>query len=133
MDRNMKKYLRQVRCCLPGNKEQKKRILDQVQAQIKDCPPDMTYPELVAFIGEPEAVAAAQIESLPALQVAQDIRRDFWIKRIIVAFLAVVIVILAVALTVAVVDAHKSAYAAVVEGDITIESISVEEKKTNVP
>ena len=131
MDRNMKKYLRQVGRCLPGNKEQKKWILDQVQAQIRDCPPDMTYPELVAFIGEPEAVAAAQIESLPALQVAQAIRRDFWLKRIIVTFLAVVIVLFSIALTIAVIGALKSANGTIVREDIKI--ISTSEEETTSP
>ena len=129
----MKKYLRQVRHCLPGDREQKKWILDQVQAQIRDCPPDITYSELVDSIGQPEAVAATQIESLPALQVAQNIRRDFWIKRIIITFLTLTVVIFTIATVIAVVDAHKSMHGEISEKGIVIEKNITEEDTENVP
>ncbi|MBO4873111.1 MAG: hypothetical protein J5496_06820 [Lachnospiraceae bacterium] len=128
-----KKYLRQVWRCLPGNKEQKNWILDQVQAQIRDCPPDITYSELVDSIGQPEAVAAAQIESLPALQVAQSIRRDFWVKRIVIAFLTMAVITLTVATVIALIDAHKSAHGTISQKEIVIEKNITEEDTDNAP
>ncbi len=116
---DMQKYLRQVKRCLPGTKEQKVWILDQVRAQIMESPTPLSYTGILEFVGPPEQVAATQIEALPALQIAQSVRRDYWIKKFIAVFLALVILIFSVALIIAVSDAHKQVQGSFYEGTIS--------------
>ena len=133
---DMQKYLRQVKRCLPGTKEQKIWILDQVRAQIMESPTPLSYTGILEFVGPPEQVAATQIEALPALQIAQSVRRDFWIKRVVISFLALLLILITIALTVAVIDTHKQSHGDPYEGTITtiqkdpifIEEVEINEK-----
>ena len=87
-----KKYLRAVRQCLPGIGKENAFILEQIREQIEAVPKNLTYSEIVDFIGTPEKVAAAQIENMAPSELVKRIRVQNWIKKIIILVAAVILV-----------------------------------------
>ena len=88
------KYIRRVRRCLPGSRRQTAWIGDQVRNSLGADVTRLSYAEIVDQLGTPEALAAAQIEAMPASEIVEKVQLQNWIKKVILAAVFTVIVLL---------------------------------------
>ena len=89
------KYIRQVRSSLPGTRKQTAWIADQIRNNLGSDFSALSYAEIVDRLGTPEALAAEQIEAMPAAEIAEKVRLQCWLKKVILAVACVVIILLA--------------------------------------
>ena len=114
------KYIRQVRSSLPGTRKQTAWIADQIRNNLGSDFSALSYAEIVDRLGTPEALAAEQIEAMPAAEIAEKVRLQNWLKKVILAVACVVIILLAGLMIAEYVDARKS-----VRGKLYAEEITV--------
>ena len=114
------KYIRQVRSSLPGTRKQTAWIADQIRNSLGSEFSALSYAEIVDRLGTPEALAAEQIEAMPAAEIAEKVRLQSWLKKVILAVACVVIILLAGLMIAEYVDARKN-----VRGNLYTEEITV--------
>ena len=114
------KYIRQVRSSLPGTRKQTAWIADQIRNSLGSEFSALSYAEIVDRLGTPEALAAEQIEAMPAAEIAEKVRLQSWLKKVILAVACVVIILLAGLMIAEYVDASKN-----VRGNLYAEEITV--------
>ena len=114
------KYIRQVRSSLPGTRKQTAWIADQIRNSLGSEFSALSYAEIVDRLGTPEALAAEQIEAMPAAEIAEKVRLQNWLKKVILAVACVVIILLAGLMIAEDVDARKN-----VRGNLYAEEITV--------
>lgn len=114
------KYIRQVRSCLPGTRKQTAWITDQIRGSLGDDFSALSYAEIVDRLGTPEALAAEQIEAMPAAEIAEKVRLQNWIKKVILAVACTIVILLAGLIVVEYVDASKD-----VRGELREEEIII--------
>ena len=102
------KYIRRVRRCLPGSRRQTAWIGDQVRNSLGADVTRLSYAEIVDQLGTPEALAAAQIEAMPASEIVEKVQLQNWIKKVILAAVFTVIVLLTCLVIAEYVDARKT-------------------------
>ncbi len=114
------KYIRRVRSCLPGTRKQTAWICEQICCNLDTDISQLSYTEIIDRLGTPESLAAEQIESMPPMEIAEKMRLQNWIKKVVLA-VAVTIIILLTGLVVAeYVDARKAARGNVYQEEISI-------------
>ena len=118
------KYIRQVRSSLPGTRKQTAWIADQIRNSLGSEFSALSYAEIVDRLGTPEALAAEQIDAMPAVEIAEKVRLQNWLKKVILAVACVVIILLAGLMIAEYVDARKS-----VRGNLYEEEIIVGQKE----
>ena len=114
------KYIRRVRSSLPGTRKQTAWIADQIRNNLGSDFSALSYAEIVDRLGTPEALAAEQIEAMPAAEIAEKVRLQSWLKKVILAVACVVIILLAGLMIAEYVDARKN-----VRGNLYTEEITV--------
>lgn len=114
------KYIRRVRSSLPGTRKQTAWIADQIRNNLGSDFSALSYAEIVDRLGTPEALAAEQIEAMPAAEIAEKVRLQSWLKKVILAVACVVIILLAGLMIAEYVDARKN-----VRGNLYAEEITV--------
>jgi len=114
------KYIRRVRSSLPGTRKQTAWIADQIRNNLGSDFSALSYAEIVDRLGTPEALAAEQIEAMPAAEIAEKVRLQSWLKKVILAVACVVIILLAGLMIAEYVDASKN-----VRGNLYAEEITV--------
>lgn len=127
---DLAKYLREVRSCLPGTRKQTRGVTDLLQSSLLADAGDLSYAQLVERFGTPAALAATQIETMPAIEIAEKVRFQNWLKKTIVIVAAVLILLVAGLCMAEYIDGHRSAHGQITEGPVThIASYSVESTK----
>ena len=114
------KYIRRVRRCLPGTRKQTAWIGEQIRNSLDSGFSELSYAKIVDQLGTPEALAAAQIEAMPAAEIAEKVRLQNWIKKVILAVAFAVIILLAGLVVAEYVDARAIVRGNFYEGQITI-------------
>lgn len=114
------KYVRQVRSCLPGTRNQTAWITDQIRSSLGDGFSALSYAEIVDRLGTPESLATEQIEAMPAAEIAEKVRLQNWIKKVILAVACTIIILLAGLIVAEYVDAKASARGKLSQDEITI-------------
>ena len=114
------KYIRRVRSSLPGTRKQTAWIADQIRNNLGSDFSALSYAEIVDRLGTPEALAAEQIEAMPAAEIAEKVRLQSWLKKVILAVACVVIILLAGLMIAEYVDARMN-----VRGKLYAEEITV--------
>ncbi len=114
------KYIRQVRSSLPGTRKQTAWIADQIRNSLGSEFSALSYAEIVDRLGTPETLAAEQIDAMPAVEIAEKVRLQNWLKKVILAVACVVIILLAGLMIAEYVDAKE-----VVRGELYKEEITV--------
>ena len=105
---DLAKYLREVRSCLPGTRKQTRGVTDLLQSSLLADAGDLSYAQLVERFGTPAALAATQIETMPAIEIAEKVRFQNWLKKTIVIVAAVLILLVAGLCMAEYIDGHKS-------------------------
>ena len=114
------KYIRQVRSSLPGTRKQTAWIADQIRNSLGSEFSALSYAEIVDRLGTPEALAAEQIDAMPAVEIAEKVRLQNWLKKVILAVACVVIILLAGLMIAEYVDASKKVRGNLYEEEITV-------------
>ena len=114
------KYIRRVRSCLPGTRKQTSWICEQVCDNLDTDISQLSYAEIVDRLGTPESLAAEQIDAMPAREIAEKMRLQNWIKKLVLAIAATIIILLTGLVVVEYVDARKNVRGSVYEDGITI-------------
>ena len=114
------KYIHRVRSSLPGTRKQTAWIADQIRNSLGSEFSALSYAEIVDRLGTPETLAAEQIDAMPAVEIAEKVRLQNWLKKVILAVACVVIILLAGLMIAEYVDAKE-----VVRGELYKEEITV--------
>ncbi len=114
------KYIRRVRRCLPGTRKQTAWIGEQIRNSLDSGFSELSYAEIVDQLGTPEALAAAQIEAMLPMEIAEKVRLQNWIKKVILAVFLAVIILLAGLIVAEYVDASKNVRGKLYEDGISI-------------
>ena len=117
---DVNKYIRRVRRCLPGSRRQTAWIGDQVRNSLGADVTRLSYAEIVDHLGTPEALAAAQIEAMPASEIAEKVRLQNWVKKVILAVAFAVIILFAGLVIAEYADARKNVRGYVDIGEASI-------------
>lgn len=123
-DRQLRRYLRQIRSMLPCGGKRRRELMDNVRSGViryLEEHPDATAEQVMAYFGAPEAIAASYVESAGTAEILRSVR----IRRKITAMVAVVLLVIllswAVVVTWAVIDAYRD-----VRGDILVTTTEIE-------
>ena len=123
-DRQLRRYLRQIRSMLPCGGKRRRELMDNVRSGViryLEEHPDATAEQVMAYFGAPEAIAASYVESAGTAEILRSVR----IRRKITAMMAVVLLVIllswAVVVTWAVIDAYRD-----VRGDILVTTTEIE-------
>ena len=123
-DRQLRRYLRQIRSMLPCGGKRRRELMDNVRSgatRYLEEHPDATAEQVMAYFGAPEAIAASYVESAGTAEILRSVR----IRRKITAMVAVVLLVIllswAVVVTWAVIDAYRD-----VRGDILVTTTEIE-------
>lgn len=114
------KYMRRVRSCLPGTRKQTVWICEQVLSSLDTDISKLSYAEIVDRLGTPESLAAEQIDAMPAREIAEKMRLQNWIKKLVLAVAATIIILLTGLVVMEYVDARESTRGRLYEDGITI-------------
>ena len=114
------KYIRRVRRCLPGTRKQTAWIGEQIRNSLDSGFSELSYAEIVDQLGTPEALAAAQIEAMLPMEIAEKVRLQNWIKKVVLAVFLAVIILLAGLIVAEYVDASKNVRGKLYEDGISI-------------
>ena len=115
------KYIRRVRRCLPGTRKQTAWIGEQIRNSLGEDIAGLSYAEIVDQLGTPEALAAAEIETMPAAEIAEKVRLQNWVKKVILAAAFAIIILFAGLVVAEYVDASKD-----VHGHIEVEEVIID-------
>ena len=118
------KYIRRVRSCLPGTRKQTAWICEQVRGNLDTDISQLSYAEIVDRLGTPESLAAEQIESMPPMEIAEKMRLQNWIKKVVLAIAATIIILLTGLVVAEYVDARKDVQGYIEAGEAVIISES---------
>lgn len=123
-DRQLRRYLRQIRSMLPCGGKRRRELMDNVRSGViryLEEHPDATAEQVMAYFGAPEAIAASYVESAGTAEILRSVR----IRRKITAMVAVVLLVIllswAAVVTWAVIDAYRD-----VRGDILVTTTEIE-------
>jgi hypothetical protein len=123
-DRQLRRYLRQIRSMLPCGGKRRRELMDNVRSGVTrylEEHPDATAEQVMAYFGAPEAIAASYVESAGTAEILRAVR----IRRKITAMVAVVLLVIllswAAVVTWAVIDAYRD-----VRGDILVTTTEIE-------
>ncbi len=123
-DRQLRRYLRQIRSMLPCGGKRRRELMDNVRSgatRYLEEHPDATAEQVMAYFGAPEAIAASYVESAGTAEILRAVR----IRRKITAMVAVVLLVIllswAAVVTWAVIDAYRD-----VRGDILVTTTEIE-------
>lgn len=123
-DRQLRRYLRQIRSMLPCGGKRRRELMDNVRSGVTrylEEHPDATAEQVMAYFGAPEAIAASYVESAGTAEILRSVR----IRRKITAMVAVVLLVIllswAAVVTWAVIDAYRD-----VRGDILVTTTEIE-------
>ena len=114
------KYIRRVRRCLPGTRKQTAWIGEQIRNSLGEDISRLSYAEIVDQLGTPEALAVAEIKAMPAAEIAEKVRLQNWVKKVILAVAFAIIILFAGLVIAEYVDAKLSARGTLYEEEITI-------------
>ena len=117
------KYMRRVRSCLPGTRKQTVWICEQVCGNLDTDISQLSYAEIIDRLGTPESLAAEQIEAMQPMEIAEKMRLQNWIKKLVLAVAATIIILLTGLVVMEYVDARKA-----VDGSLYREEISIIDK-----
>lgn len=118
---DLTKYLRKVSTYLPGTKKQTQGIIKLLKEDVLSDAANLSFNQIVERFGTPAAMAATQIEIMPALEIAEKVRFLKWLKKIIVIVAAALIMLFAGLCIAEFIDAHHSAEGESIKGNIEIE------------
>ena len=129
---DLTKYLRKVSTYLPGTKKQTQGIIKLLKEDVLSDAANLSFNQIVERFGTPAAMAATQIEimpkppvgtnpAMPALEIAEKVRFQKWLKKIIVIVAAALIMLFAGLCIAEFIDAHHSAEGESIKGNIKIE------------
>ena len=123
-DRQLRRYLRQIRSMLPCGGKRRRELMDNVRSgatRYLEEHPDATAEQVMAYFGAPEAIAASYVESAGTAEILRAVR----IRRKITAMVAVVLLVILLSwvavVTWAVIDAYRD-----VRGDILVTTTEIE-------
>lgn len=111
LDKNIKKYLRQVRSFLPCNLREKKRMLSDLQGRIGDyleANPGADFSAVEAHFGTPQQIATAFVDEMGTAELLLKLRVRKRIIRVVVAFMAVIMLGIFTFYTVALIDSFAA-------------------------
>ena len=118
---DLTKYLRKVSTYLPGTKKQTQGIIKLLKEDVLSDAANLSFNQIVERFGTPAAMAATQIEIMPALEIAEKVRFQKWLKKIIVIVAAALIMLFAGLCIAEFIDAYHSAEGESIKGNIKIE------------
>lgn len=118
---DLTKYLRKVSTYLPGTKKQTQGIIKLLKEDVLSDATNLSFDQIVERFGTPAAMAATQIEIMPALEIAEKVRFQKWLKKIIVIVAAALIMLFAGLCIAEFIDAHHSAEGESIKGNVEIE------------
>ena len=121
---DISRYLQQVRSYLPGGKKENQWVLNQLQDRINETLQDPSYEKLVEAFGAPESLAAEQIANIPPEKIAKEIHLVHWIKKMVLIFIAILLILFSALAILEYIDGHASAQGQISEGGIVIEQSS---------
>ncbi len=114
------KYMRRVRSCLPGTRKQTAWICEQVCGNLDTDISQLSYAEIIDRLGTPESLAAEQIEAMQPMEIAEKMRLQNWIKKLVLAVAVTIIILLTGLVVVEYVDAREVARGSVYREEISI-------------
>lgn len=114
------KYIRQVRSSLPGTRKQTAWIADQIRNSLGSEFSALSYAEIVDRLGTPETLAAEQIDAMPAVEIAEKVRLQNWLKKVILAVASAIVILMTGLIVAEYVDASKQ-----VQGKLREEGIII--------
>ena len=114
------KYIRRVRSSLPGTRKQTAWIADQIRNNLGSDFSALSYAEIEDRLGTPEALAAEQIEAMPAAEIAEKVRLQNWLKKVILAVVCAIVILLTGLIVAEYVDASKKVRGNLYEEEITV-------------
>ena len=110
LDKNIKKYLRQVRSLLPCNLREKKRMLSDLQGRIGDyleANPDADFSAVEAHFGTPQQIATAFVDEMGTAELLLKLRVRKRVIRVTAAFMAAILLGIFTFYTVALIDFYN--------------------------
>lgn len=126
MNRELKRYYRDILHLLPGNVKQKKQLMEtlweSVSAYIEENP-QVTIQEVQAHFGTPQQIAAAYLEEMSTPEVIKKIKTRKTVICIICAAVALALLMWGIVLAIALSDAQNSAKGNVETGNLVIEEM----------
>jgi predicted Fe-S protein YdhL (DUF1289 family) len=111
MNRNCKRYLRQIRRWLPCTPGKKQSILGRIRENIMQYlqeNADPTFQDLQERFGDPQQIAAACVDEMGSMELLRDLRICRRIVTVVVAAAMAAVLIWAAAVTIMSIDAHDS-------------------------
>ena len=76
-DRQLRRYLRQIRSMLPCGGKRRRELMDNVRSgatRYLEEHPDATAEQVMAYFGAPEAIAASYVESAGTAEILRAVR-----------------------------------------------------------
>lgn len=110
-DRDLRRYLRQVRGWLPCGGKLKKQIMGQIEDRVRDFlehNPDADLTRLQAEFGTPQAIAAAYVDNTDTAEILKSLRVRRRIVAIVAITMAVILISWAAAVTWTIIDYSNS-------------------------
>lgn len=111
-EKQLRKYYRSIRSWLPCSGKLKKRIICDIESTIHgylDENPSADFAEIEQRYGTPQQIAATYIDEMGTLELMKQLKIRRRITHAIFAATAIVVVLWTTALTIALIDSHKSA------------------------
>lgn len=123
-DRQLRRYLRQIRSMLPCGGKRRRELMDNVRSgatRYLEEHPDATAEQVMAYFGAPEAIAASYVESAGTAEILRSVRSRRKITAMAAVVLLVILLSWAAVVTWAVIDAYRD-----VRGDILVTTTEIE-------
>ena len=126
MNRELKRYYRDIRHCLPGAAKQKKQLIEtlwqSISAYIEENP-QATILEVRAHFGTPQQIADAYLEEMSTPEVIKKIKIRKMVISIICTAAALALLMWGIVLAIALSDEQNSAKGNIETGNIVIEEM----------
>ncbi|MBR6351875.1 MAG: hypothetical protein IKR93_06095 [Firmicutes bacterium] len=116
---DLTKYLRKVSTYLPGTKKQTQGIIKLLKEDVLSDAANLSFDQIVERFGTPAAMAATQIEIMPALEIAEKVRFQKWIKKLIIVIASIIILLFAGLCIAEYVDAYNASHGQIIREDPT--------------
>lgn len=111
MNRELKRYLRQVRSWLPCTKKVKKKITTDIASSISSYleeNPSANFEDIQRRFGTPHQIASAHVDEMGAVELLQNLRVRRRVVRITTIGVAAVLTLWTIAVSYAMIDSHIS-------------------------
>ncbi len=110
--KQLKKFIHSIKRLLPASADAKEKIIDMIRDALSEKSleaPEKDISEIIKEFGSPEDVAASYIEELGTAEILMGFRKRKNILTIITTGVVGFLILIALTLTIALIDAHNIA------------------------